>query len=187
MFFYDLQAQDTNSGNIQIAIFGDPGISGCYGDYPSENNSTLEFSFSAGARLRVNEAFGNNMLLAFDFGFLDVAYRGTNPGTSTYFFSSYEFLTFNGLVGIPIGTGYIGGGVYYAKALTGDRYEEFTDRWFSLDHKDDIGVLAEFGKDLGQFITIGIQGRFGIPSIGESVDIHTWALHGKLAFNIFKF
>ena len=86
--FYTLKAQDKGESNIQLAIFGDPGISGCYGDYPSEYNSTLEFSFSAGVRVRINEALGSNALLAFDFGFLDVAYRGTgskglpvSPGT----------------------------------------------------------------------------------------------------------
>lgn len=185
--FHTLCAQGNDSNNIQIAIFADPGISGAYGDYPSEYNSSVEFSFSAGARLRMNQGFGTNMMFAFDIGFLEIAYRGQVEATDTYFYSSYDFLAFNSLAGIKIGDGYLGAGLFYAKSLGGDSYQEYIDRWITLDQKDDFGLMAELGKDLGKYLTIGIQGRFGIPSIGSSVDIKTYALHGKLSINIFQF
>jgi hypothetical protein len=49
-----------------------------------------------------------------------------------------------------------------------------------------LGLLAELGKDLGKYFTVGIQARVGLPSIGSSIDLKTWALHGKLAINIFE-
>jgi hypothetical protein len=174
-------------GNIQISLFGDPGISSAYGDYPSEYNPTVDFSFHAGARVRINEAFGTPFMMAFDCGFLDIAYNGHVDATDTYFYTSYNFLAFNALTGVTFGSGYLAGGLYYAKSLGGDSYQEYADRWISLDQKDDLGLVAELGKDLGEYITVGIQGRFGIPSIGSSVDIKTWALHGKLAINLFSF
>ena len=60
---HNLCAQENNSNNIQISIFADPGISGAYGEYPSEYNSKVEFSFNAGARIRLNQAFGAKMML----------------------------------------------------------------------------------------------------------------------------
>ena len=185
--FHTLSAQTSSSGSTQIALFADPGISGAYGDYPSEYNSTIDFSFSAGVRVRINQAFSTKMIFAFDCGFLEVAYQGTVDATDTYFYSSYDFLTFNSLAGMSSGKGYLAGGLFFAKSLGGDSYQEYSDRWISLDQKDDFGLLGEVGKDLGKYLTVGIQGRFGIPSIGNSVDIKTWALHGKLNINIFEF
>jgi hypothetical protein len=180
------KAQSDGPG-IQIGIFGNPGISSTYGDYPSTYNASVDFSFSAGARVRVNQAFGKNLMLAFDFGFLEIGYNGRVDATDSYFFTSYDFLTINLLAAAPIGSGYVGGGFYYAPSLGGDQYREYTDEWVTLEQKSDMGLLFEAGKDLGQYFTVGLQGRLGLVSIGESVEIKTWALHGKIGINIFSF
>ena len=183
--FFVAKAQGNESNGVQISIFGNPGISSAYGEYPSEYNSSVDFSFSAGARVRIYQAFNTKMMLNFDVGFLEVAYNGHVAPTDSRFYSSYDFLTINILPGIALGEGYLLGGLYYAKSLGGDQYQEYIDRWISLTQQNDLGLAAEIGKDLGEYITIGVQGRLGIKSIGKSVDIKTWALHGKLGINIF--
>ena len=185
LVFQNTNAQSNDSDDIQISLFGNPGISSAYGEYPSGYNSSVDFSFSAGARIRINNVFNSKMLLALDCGFLEVAYNGYVDPTDSYFYSSYDFLTINVLTGIPFGSSYVTGGLFYAISLGGDQYQEYTDRWVSLDQKSDFGLAVEMGKDLGKYLTVGIQGRLGILSIGESVDIKTWALHGKLGINIF--
>lgn len=186
-FIYQNSKAQSDGPGIQIGIFGNPGISSAYGEYPSTYNASVDFSFSAGARVRLNQAFGNNLMLAFDIGFLEIGYNGTVDVTDSYFYTSYDFLTFNFLAGVPLGSGYFGGGLYYAASLGGDQYQEFIDRWITLDQKGDFGLLVELGKDLGPYFTVGVQGRFGLASVGESVDIKTWALHGKIGINIFSF
>lgn len=184
--FSNMRAQENNPGHIQIGIFADPGISSTYGDYPSEYNASPEFSISAGVRARLNQAFGTNMMLAADFGFIEIAYRGFVDPTDSYIYTTYDFLTFNFLAGVPLGPSYAAGGFYFAKSLGGNQYKEYTDKWVSLSQKSDIGLLAEMGVDLGKYISLGVQGRVGIPSIGSSIDIKTWALHAKLGINIFR-
>lgn len=183
-----LSAQVNESDRIQIGVFGSPGISGAYGNYPSQFKSSPDFSFSAGVRARFHEAFGSKMMMAADVGFLEVAYTADVEATDTYFYSSYNFLTLNVLAGTTFGSSYYAaGGFFYAKSLEGSQYRESLDQWVTLDQNDDFGFLAEIGKDLGSYLTVGIQGRYGLVSIGESVDIKTWAFHGRIGLNILSF
>jgi hypothetical protein len=173
---------------MQLSLFCGVGISNCYGEYPKEYNSTVEFSFHPGVRFQVNEIFNSKMLFSLDFGYIQIAYKGFVDPTDTYFYNKYEFLTINPMIGTKLGeTGYLSGGVYYAKSLEGNSYREYTDRWVSLSPKNDFGLVAEIGKDLGEYFTIGLQGRYGFTSIGETSDTKTWALHGRLCINLFKF
>ena len=117
---HESKAQSSGPG-IQIGIFGNPGISNAYGDYPSSYNSSIDFSFSAGARVRLNQAFGSKLMLAFDCGFLEVGYNGRVDVTDSYFYTSYDFLTFNVLAAASFNSSYLGGGLYYAASLGGDQ------------------------------------------------------------------
>jgi len=128
------------------------------------------------------------MKLFIDFGYLEIAYKGFVDPTDTYFYNNYDFLAFNVMGGTSLGEiAYFSGGLYFAKSLGGDSYREYTDTWVSLDMKNDFGLVAEIGKNLGDYFTIGVQGRFGLKSIGEKTDQKTWAIHGRLIINIFKF
>jgi hypothetical protein len=183
-----LVAQESSSSKGRLAIFSGVGISNCYGDYPSEYDAKVEFSFHPGARLQLNEIFNSKMLLFIDFGYLEIAYKGFVGPTDTYFYNNYEFLAFTTMAGIPLGeSGYLSGGLFFGKPLDANSYREYIDDWISLDHESDFGLVAEIGKDLGEYFTIGVQGRFGLKSIGEKVDTKTWALHGRLCINLFRF
>lgn len=184
----NLVAQESSLSKRQLAIFCGVGISNCYGDYPSEYHSAVEFSFHPGARVKVNNIFKSKLLLLVDFGYLEIAFKGFVDPTDTYFYNSYEFLALSPMVGTKLGeSGYLSGGVYFAKSLDGNSYREYTDQWVSLSTQNDLGLVAEIGKDLGDYFTIGLQGRFGLKSIGETSDIKTWALHGRLCINLFRF
>lgn len=180
-------AQYVGSDKVVISIFGGAGISNAFGDYPSEYDASTDFSFHPGARLQINQVAISQLHLAFDVGFLEVSYNGYVGPTDTYFYSYYNFLAFNVMAGLSAGPAYLNGGFYYGKALSAESYREYTDAWVSLDHENDFGLLVEAGRALGNYFYIGAQGRFGLKSIGSSVDIKTWALHGKLGINIFRF
>jgi hypothetical protein len=88
-------AQDDSSDKVVISIFGGAGISNAYGDYPSEYDATVDFSFHPGGRIRINQVGIQQLHLAFDVGFLEVAYNGHVGPTDSYFYSYYNFLAFN--------------------------------------------------------------------------------------------
>lgn len=188
LIYGDLRAQENNGEKMQFSLFCGVGISNCYGEYPSEYNSAVEFSFHPGARLKINEFISSNMMFLVDFGYLEIAYKGFVGATDTYFYNNYGFLALTPMVGTRLGEkGYLSGGVYFAKSLSGNMYQEYVDQWISLSPQNDLGLVAEIGKDLGDYFTIGLQARFGLKSIGETSDTKTWALHGRLCINIFKF
>jgi len=85
-------AQENTTSKALVSIFGGVGISNCYGEYPSEYNSAVEFSFHPGVRLGINEIFNTNMKLFIDFGYLEIAYKGFVDPTDTYFYNNYDFL-----------------------------------------------------------------------------------------------
>jgi hypothetical protein len=180
-------AQDVSSDKVVVSIFGGAGISNAYGDYPSEYDASLDFSFHPGGRVQINEVGIKPLHLAFDIGFLEVAYNGFVGPTDTYFYSYYNFLAFNFMAGLSAGPAYLNGGFYFAKALEAGSYREYTDEWITFDHQNDFGLVVEAGRSLGKYFYIGTQGRFGFKSIAEKVDIKMWALHGKLGINIFRF
>ena len=180
-------AQDNSSDKVVVSIFGGAGISNAYGDYPSEYDASLDFSFHPGGRVQINEVGIKQLHLAFDVGFLEVAYNGYVGPTDTYFYSYYNFLAFNFMAGLSVGPAYLYGGFYFANALESGSYLEYTDDWVTFDHGNDFGLVIEAGRSLGKFFYIGAQGRYGFTSIAEKVDIKMWALHGKLGINIFRF
>ncbi|MGC9313251.1 MAG: hypothetical protein ACP5IA_11220, partial [Sediminispirochaetaceae bacterium] len=52
-----LGAQESALGNGRLSVNGGVGISGARGDYPSEYDARVDFSFNPGLRLRLNETF----------------------------------------------------------------------------------------------------------------------------------
>lgn len=184
---HPLNAQIPRNNGIQLSIFCNPGISGVYGDGASASDFSPDFFFSPGIRVRFNQAFDSQLILVVDVGFLDVAYTADLDATDSHCHTTYKFLSGNMLAGIPIANNYyVLGGFYYARSLGGEQYEEEMDLVF-LDQKDDLGLVAEFGKEVSSSISLGLQGRYGLVSISEAAEIKTWTIQGTIGLNISPF
>src|SRR6056297_2309570 len=94
-----LGARESLSGNGRLSVNGGVGISGARGDYPSEYDARVEFSFSPGLRLRLDESFAPNTFILVDVGFLKTGFVGYVAPADYYFWRTYEYVNFNTMFG----------------------------------------------------------------------------------------
>ena len=178
---------DTADEKGNLSIFSGFGISGARGDYPSEYNAETRFSFSPGLRLRMNDILQTKAFSMVDFGYLQTGFFGTVDATDTYFVNIYDYLNLDLMVGGQSGALYFCGGIYYGIGLGANSYREYTDEWVSLDSNNDFGLVGEIGAELTSFLSLGVQGRYGLVSIGSSVDIRNWGLLATISIHFFHF
>jgi len=109
-----LSAQDALSMEGRVSIQGGVGISGARGDYPSEYDARVEFSFNPGLRLRLEEPFLPDTMVLVDLGFLKTGFIGYVPGPPEYYFYNYyEYVNMNAMLGAQQGMLYFAGGLYF--------------------------------------------------------------------------
>ncbi len=180
---------EENASGIEgsISVFGGLGISGAGGDYPSEYDSKGQFSFYPGLRMRLNGIITPQSLLLVDFGYLETGFKGHVSPTDSDFWNTYEYLNLNIMFGSGNGILYYAAGLYLGIGLDAYSYREYEDDWFSLDSNADFGLTAEAGIEPLPFLSLGIQGRYGLKSIGTSVDIKNRGILGTFALHFFRF
>ncbi|MCK5153362.1 MAG: hypothetical protein KAQ93_03310 [Spirochaetales bacterium] len=180
-------AEENSSKNIHLSIFGALGSSGAFGDYPSEYDAEAVFSFYPGLRLSINDTFMPNTYILIDFGYLETGFEGYVLATDTNFNNTYEYLNLNAMFGSQINQIYYAAGLYFGIGLDAYSYREYEDDWFDLDSNSDFGFVAEAGFQPVSFLSLGVQGRYGLKSIGSSVDIKNWAILGTIGIHFFQF
>ncbi len=181
------QAGESSAEKGRLSILAGLGISGANGDYPSEFDATTEFSFNPGLRLRLNNFPAQAVFMLFDVGYLETGFYGEVGPTDTYFINTYEYLNFNFIIGGQADQFYFGGGFYYGIGLDAYSYREYIDDTVDLDANSDFGLVAEIGFDLASFLSLGVQGRYGLTSIGTSVDIKNWGILGTIGIHFLRF
>ena len=182
-----LNAEEGDSRNARVSVFGAVGISGGRGEYPSDYDAKPDFSYHPGVRLRLDEIFKPSLLLLADFGYLEAGFIGYVQATDSYFWRTYQYLNLNGMIGSQSGITYYAGGLYLGIGTGAYNYYEWTDEYTSLNSNLDLGLAAEVGADLFRFLSLGVQGRFGLISIAQSVDIKNWGILAHVAIHVFRF
>jgi len=180
-------AEDRLAKNIHLSVFGGLGISNGHGDYPSENDASIEFSFFPGIRLKMDEAFMPETFILVDLGYLETGFVGYVQATDTQFWNTYDYLNLNAMFGSQTEKIYYAGGLYFGIGLGAYSYREYTDDWVDLDSNTDFGIVAEAGTQVASFLNLGIQARYGIKSIGSSVDIKNWAILATFTIPFYRF
>lgn len=180
-------AQETT--NKRFSVVGGVGMSGARGDYASEYDASIDFSFFPGLRFRLDGAIAAapESYLMFDFVFLKTGFNGYVAATDTTFYNGYEYLNVNAMFGGQTNALYYGGGLYLAPGLDAYSYREYTDEWVDLDSNADFGLVGEIGSDVTRLLSVGIQARWGLKSIGSSVDIKNWGILATVAFHFHRF
>lgn len=171
----------------RVSILGCIGISTAYGEYPAEYNAGIEFSFYPGLRLRLNKILTPITFIITDIGYLQTGFSGYVEPTDSSFWNTYDYINLNIMFGTQISLFYFAGGIYYGFGLSGNSYREYTDEWVGLNANNDLGIVAEGGAELFSFLSVGVQARCGIMSIGSSVDIKNLAILGTLGIHVFRF
>jgi len=182
-----LYAQEKAGGNGQLSIFGGLGISSARGAYATEYSADSDFSFFPGLRLRLNELVAPNTFFLVDFGYLETGFIGYVGPTDSYFWRTYEYLNLDVLMGAQAEMFYLAGGIYFANGLNAYDYREYEDKYISLDSNNDFGLLVEAGVELVPFLSLGVQGRYGLKDIAPKVEIKNWAVLGTIAIHFFDF
>ena len=182
-----LAADDSDGTRGRLSVLGGVGVSGARGDYASDYDAQSEFSFSPGIRIRLNDVFAPGLLLLIDLGYLETGFTGHVVATDTDFTNTYEYLNLNGMIGASRGAVYYGAGLYLGIGTGAYSYREYTDDTVDLDANSDFGLVAEVGADLASFLSLGIQGRYGLKSIGTSVDIKNWGLLATVGVHFYRF
>lgn len=118
---------------------------------------------------------------------METGFKGYVQPTYSYFYNTYEYLNLNVLIGSRINSFYYAAGLYIGFALDAYGYYEYTDVWTSFDANNDFGIAAEAGIDLVPFLSLGIQARYGLKSIGTSVDIKNTAILGTIQIHFLEF
>jgi hypothetical protein len=180
-------AEENSPKNIHLSVLGALGISGAFGDYPSAYDAKAAFSFNPGLRLSINDTFIPNTFILIDFGYLQTGFEGYVLATDTTFNNIYEYLNLNAMFGSKINEIYYAAGFYFGIGLDANSYREYEDIWINLDSNSDFGLAAEVGFKPVSFLSIGVQGRFGLNSIGSSVDIKNLAILGTIGIHIYQF
>ncbi len=171
----------------RFSVLAGFGFSSAHGEYPSKYDADIEISFAGGLRFQMDGVFSPRTFILGDFGYLKTAFRGHVAATDTYFYNAYEYTNLNVMAGAKAGSLYYAGGLYFGLGIGANSYQEYLDRWITLKLKNDIGLVAETGFEYRDLITVGLQGRFGLFSVAESVDIKNWAVHLTMAFHFFQF
>jgi len=182
-----LSAQENASDKGRLSVFGGLGVSNARGDYPSEYDAKGEFSFYPGLRLRLDGTFTPDTFLIFDFGYLETGFVGYVQATDSYFWNSYGYLNLNSMFGTQVDMLYLAGGLYLGIGVGANSYREYTDEWITLDSNGDFGLVGELGFEPFPFLSLGVQARFGLKSIGSSVDIKNMAILGTFAIHFLRF
>ena len=182
-----LAAEENSSFDKRLSVLGGLGISGARGDYPSEYDADVEFSFYPGLRLRLDETFRPDTFILFDFGYLETGFVGYVGPTDSYFYNTYEYLNLDGMFGAQRDQLYFAGGLYFGFGLDAYSYQDYVDAWVDLDSNNDFGLVGEVGIEVLPFLSVGIQGRYGLKSIGSKVDIKNWALLGTFGIHFHRF
>jgi len=182
-----ITAQEGIQGNGRLSVQGGVGVSGARGNYAVEYDARTEFSFNPGIRLRVDDTFAPNTLIFADLGFLQAGFVGYVVPTETYFYNTYEYLNINAMFGHYTNPFYLAGGLYFGIGLNAYSYKEYEDKWVTLTSNPDFGVVGELGVDIASFLSIGVQGRFGLKSIGSSVDIRNFGILGTIGLHFLRF
>jgi hypothetical protein len=171
----------------RLSVYGGIGISGASGDYADENDAKPEFSFNPGLRLRMTDLFYPDSVLFVDFGYLETGFIGYVAPTDSRLWNTYTYLNLNAMIGISFNPIYLAGGFYLGIGLDSYSYREYTDEWVSFDSNGDFGVVVELGTEVFDFLTLGVQAKHGLKSIGSSVEIINWVLHGTFALHFLRF
>lgn len=180
-------AQEGPSKKGRLSVFGGLGISGARGDYPSEYDARPEFSFFPGLRLRLDDLFFPGTVILADMGYLETGYVGYVVATDTYFYNTYEYINIDVMFGTKTALLYAAAGLYFGSGIEAYSYREYTDETVSYNANDDIGLVGEIGIDPLSFISLGVQGRFGLKSIGTTVDTRNWGLLATIGLHFLRF
>lgn len=180
-------AAEKDSPAGRISIQGGVGISGARGDYPSEYDARVEFSFNPGLRVRLEEVFLPDTFVIADLGFLKTGFIGYVAPTDTYFYNSYEYVNMNAMLGAQQDMLYYAGGLYFGIGTAAYSYKEYEDKWVYFDANPDFGLIGEVGAELTSFLSLGVQGRFGLKSIGSKVEIKNFGLLATVGIHFYKF
>jgi hypothetical protein len=171
----------------RVSVFGGVGISTAYGEYPAEYSAGIEFSFYPGLRLRLNKILTPITFIIVDAGYLKTGFSGYVGPTDSSFWNSYDYVNLNIMFGTQLSLFYFAGGIYYGFGLSANSYREYTDEWVGLNANNDLGIVAEGGAELLSFLSVGVQARCGIMSIGSQVDIKNLVILGTLGIHVFRF
>ncbi len=182
-----LSAAELSGADKRLSVFGGIGISGARGDYPSEYDAGVEFSFYPGLRLRVDELILPDTFTMFDFGYLETGFVGYVTPTDTHFWNTYSYLNMNVMIGKTFDKLYYAGGLYLGIGLDAYSYREYEDSWVYFEPNGDFGLVAEVGTDIASFLSIGVQGRYGLKSIGSKVDIKNWGILSTVSIHFLNF
>jgi hypothetical protein len=163
------------------------GTSAARGDYPSEYDARVEFSFSPGLRLRLDESFAPNTFIFVDVGFLKTGFVGYVAPADYYFWRTYEYVNFNTMFGSQLDILYLAGGLYFGIGTDAYEYDGWYEEYQYFDSNPDFGLVGEVGFDILPFLSLGAQGRFGLKSIGTSVDIKNWGLLATVGIHFYRF
>lgn len=182
-----LSAAEEDSPAGRITLQGGVGISGARGDYPSEYDARVEFSFNPGLRVRLEEPFLPDTFVLVDLGFLKTGFIGYVSPTDTYFYNSYEYVNMNAMLGAQQDMLYYAGGLYFGIGTAAYSYKEYEDTWVYFDANPDFGLIGEIGAELTSFLSLGVQARFGLKSIGSKVDIKNFGLLATVGVHLYRF
>jgi hypothetical protein len=179
-------AQDGGIGG-KVAVYGSLGVSGASGAYARENNAFVDFGYNPGLRLQLSNLPIEGLRSIIEFGYLESAFNGYVTATDSTFYNVYSYLNFNAMVGAGVDFLYYAGGLYYGIDLDAWSYRQYTDEWLNLSSNPDFGVVGEVGVEYFDLISVGIQARHGLKSIGSSVDIKNWDLWATIVLNFLEF
>ncbi len=171
----------------RLSVLGGFGVSSARGDYPSEFDARSDFSFTPGVRLKVEELLLEESYFFFDLGYLETGFVGYVSPTDTYFYNTYTYLNLNVMIGKLYQKLYYAGGIYLGIGLDAYSYKEYEDKWGSFDPNNDFGIVVEVGADITTFLSLGVQGRYGLTSIGSKVDIKNQGILGTISFHVLRF
>lgn len=189
LLFFSLSLLYSQSGqpSRRLALQGGIGISGATGDYASEYQAAPEFSFNPGLRLWMKDYFYSDSVLLVDLGYLETGFVGNVIPTESRFWNTYTYLNLNAMLGKWFDKFYLAGGLYLGIGLDAYSYKEYEDRWVSFDSNGDFGLAGEGGMKINDFLTLGVQVKKGLKSIGSSVDIKNWVLHANFSITLLRF
>ena len=180
-------AEENAPFNKRISVLGALGIAGAHGDYASEHDAGVELSFLPGLRLRLDETFRPNTFIIIDAGYLETGFFGYIEPTDTYFYNTYEYINLDGMFGTQGEQLYAAGGLYMGFGLDAYSYNDYTDSYSDLDSNNDFGLVGEVGVEALPYLSIGVQARYGLTSIGSKADIKNWGLLATFGIHFHRF
>lgn len=96
-------------------------------------------------------------------------------------------MNINAMFGTQMDMLYLAGGLYLSICTAAYEYDGWFEEYQYFDENADFGLVAEVGADVLSFLSLGVQARFGLKSIGTSVDIKNWGLLATIGIHFYEF